>query len=155
VDPQSLDIFSLPDSPAAEPFQLKTVTTGERYTKYDIVYYQQKPSSSHSSSRSSSNNIAMIMGFLRQGDSSLRVILRPLVFVDTASNKELHLDGQQSELVVSGDLLRGKAVVLSAEKHRSLRFTAAANDPIWVASSALANWRTQPVQSCTPTSQDY
>ena len=104
-----LDIFTMPSEPIAHPFAYKSKRSGERYTKYDTVYYSHEnssvdPSSSksiinvtpkplsmtpsrrgngHPSQSPNSNGgeekIGMIMNFTATGGSSVQIRVRPLV----------------------------------------------------------------------------
>jgi hypothetical protein len=66
VDLKKLDIFSLPSDPVLHPFGYKDIfANGERYSKYDIVYYSRSSSQSPKS-KSEDRLVAKIIDFSRR-----------------------------------------------------------------------------------------
>ena len=100
LDINSLDIFTMPPSPIVHPFAHKSKRSGERYTKYDTVYYSMgessssEPKSNTTTAKSSKRvrlkdmKVGMIMEFTTaaadreeretDGASSVQVTVRPL-----------------------------------------------------------------------------
>ena len=101
-----IDLFTLPPEPETRPFTFKAdavTSTGERYSKYDIVYYRSRvaPSTTHNARSSpvkapkSSEvlQLGKIVGFVRRDEKSqLFARIRPLVSTSSADNASVRPD---------------------------------------------------------------
>ena len=101
-----IDLFTLPPEPETRPFTFKAdaiTSTGERYSKYDIVYYRSRvaPSTAHNIRSSPVKapkasevlQLGKIVGFVRRDEKSqLFARIRPLVSTSNADNASVRLD---------------------------------------------------------------
>lgn len=153
LDYTIVDFFTLPSDPVKRPFTHKMDSvqgTGERYSKYDVVYYTNQRAKSPRISEALS--MGRIDSFVRRDEKSpLMVRIRPLVLStsfqlgpkdtfggvdpgDGYGHRELTGDPHNAMCLVEVDRLAGKLVLLHKEDFLRVEQYSASDDCVYYAS---------------------